>query len=113
MTGYLLDENLPLDPRCTSTLPITHVNDLGVSPTDTAIWNHAKANDLAIVSKDADFSDRIMLAQPPPRIVHLRFGNLRLPAFRDLMGSAWPSIEELAPCHRLVCVYLDRIEAFT
>ena len=36
MTGYLLDENLPLDPGCTSTLPITHVNDLGVSPTDTA-----------------------------------------------------------------------------
>jgi predicted nuclease of predicted toxin-antitoxin system len=83
-----------------------------VSPSDELLWNHARENRLAIVSKDADFSDRIMLTQPPPWVVHLRFGNLSRKEFHALLEKVWPQVESLLPSQKLICVYEDRIESF-
>ncbi|MGB0766262.1 MAG: DUF5615 family PIN-like protein [Phycisphaeraceae bacterium] len=83
MKGFLFDENLPQHLTFDPGHPITHATDLGDSPTDTQLWVHAKSNELAIVSKDADFSDWMMLQSSPPWVVHLRFGNLRLAAFHE------------------------------
>jgi predicted nuclease of predicted toxin-antitoxin system len=66
---------------------------------------------LAIITKDADFSGRIILHTPPPWIVHLRFGNLRRKEFHAVLARAWPQIEALLPAHKLVNVYTDRVEA--
>ena len=93
-------------------MPVTHSSALGASPSDSMLWDHARGHNLAIVTKDADFSDRIMLADPPPWIVHLRFGNLRRIDFHDLIAKMWPHIEALLPSHKLICVYRDRIESF-
>jgi predicted nuclease of predicted toxin-antitoxin system len=82
-----------------------------VSVSDTTLWSHARANQLVIVSKDADFSHRIMLASPPPWVVHLRFGNLRGRDFHALLARLWPSVVGLLPANKLVNVYADRIEA--
>jgi predicted nuclease of predicted toxin-antitoxin system len=109
--GYLLDENLPQNITFTPALPFTHARDLGVSVSDSMLWQHARANQLVIVSKDADFSHRIMLASPPPWVVHLRFGNLRGRDFHGFLARAWPSVEALLPANKLVNVYSDRIEA--
>jgi predicted nuclease of predicted toxin-antitoxin system len=43
--------------------------------TDREIWNYAKANDLTIVTFDADFFDFASLLGHPPKIVWLRIGN--------------------------------------
>jgi predicted nuclease of predicted toxin-antitoxin system len=112
VNGILLDENLPEKLTLSPVLPITHATMLGQASTDTQIWNHARERRLVVVSKDADFSDRIMASSPPPWIVHLRFGNRRLREFRALMEKLWPDIERLLPENKLVCVYEDRIEAF-
>jgi predicted nuclease of predicted toxin-antitoxin system len=85
--------------------------DLAISPTDSLLWEHARAQRLAIVSKDTDFSDRIMLSSPPPWIVRLAFGNLRLRDYHALLARAWPQIEALLPAHKLVIVHANRIEA--
>jgi predicted nuclease of predicted toxin-antitoxin system len=77
MRGWLFDENLPLVPSLRTRLPLTHASDLGSRPTDSQLWAHAQQNDLAIVTKDADFSQRIVLGMAPPRVVHLRVGNER------------------------------------
>ena len=77
MNGFLFDEHLPARIQFTPSLPIIHVSVLGTSPSDTQIWQYAKDNDLAIVTKDADFSDRLMVDLFPPKMVHLRFGNMR------------------------------------
>jgi predicted nuclease of predicted toxin-antitoxin system len=45
------------------------------------LWHYARQHELVIVSKDADFSDRIIMQTPPPWVVHLRFGNLRRKEF--------------------------------
>jgi len=82
----------------------------GRNPNDTQIWEFARRHDLVIVSKDADFSDRIIIHSPPPRVVHLRFGNLRKKDFHALLARRWPQIETLLKTHKMVNVYADRIE---
>ncbi len=66
---------------------------------------------MAIMTKDADFSDRIVVCAPPPWIVHIRFGNLRAKDFHAALLKVWPQIETLIPANKLVNVYADRVEA--
>lgn len=77
MKGFLFDENLPSRITFAPSLPVTFSSVLGPSPSDTQVWDFAEQRELVIVSKDADFSERIILHTPPPWVVHLRFGNLR------------------------------------
>ena len=111
MRGYLFDENLPQVPALQTRLPVTHALELGSRPTDSELWAHARQNDLAIVTKDADFSLRIVLGVPPPRVVHLRVGNMRGRDFAAWMEHVWPQIESAVATHKLVTAYRDRIEA--
>jgi predicted nuclease of predicted toxin-antitoxin system len=67
MNGFLFDENLPSKIQFMPSLPIIHASGLGKSPSDTEIWQYAKDQNLAIVTKDADFSDRLMLDTSPPK----------------------------------------------
>ena len=110
MRGFLFDENLPARLRFSPRLPIVPISKVGRTPSDSQIWEFAGKHDLVIVSKDADFSDRIITSSPPPKVVHLRFGNLRKDEFHDLLARVWPQIETLLKSHKLVNVYLDRLE---
>ena len=111
MRGFLFDENLPRVPSLQASLPVTHALDLGWRPTDSQLWSHAQQHDLAIVSKDADFSQRIVLGAPPPRVIHLRVGNMRGRDFAAWLKRVWPQIESAITTHKLVNAYRDRIEA--
>ena len=111
MRGCLFDENLPRVPSLPTHLPVTHALELGSRPTDSQLWAHAEQNDLAIVTKDADFSQRIVLGTPPPRVIHLRVGNMRGRDFAAWLERIWPRIESTIATHKLVNVYRDRIEA--
>jgi predicted nuclease of predicted toxin-antitoxin system len=111
MKGYLLDENVPSRLRFSPKRPLIRFSAVGRNPSDTQIWEFARKNDLAIVSKDADFSERIMVSSPPPRVVHLRFGNLRSNDYHAFLARRWPQIESLLRTNKLVTVYADRLEA--
>lgn len=113
MNGFLFDQNLPARLTFVPSLSLIHATALGQSPSDSQIWLYAKTHDLVIVTKDADFSGRIILTQPPPRVVHLRFGNLRRADFHSRLAAVWPQILRLLPEHKLINVYTDRIEAVT
>ncbi|WP_420064853.1 DUF5615 family PIN-like protein [Microcystis aeruginosa FACHB-524] len=82
------------------------------SPRDTEIWQYAKDKKLVIVTKDTDFSNQLMLNFFAPKVVHLRFGNIRKREFHQFLAPIWPEVEALVIEHKLVNVYLDRIEAF-
>ena len=112
LNGFLFDENLPRRLIFTPSLSVIFSDALGKSPTDTTLWNYGRDQSLVIVTKDTDFSDRIMQSTPPPWIVHRRFGNLRRKDFHALLAKVWPSIESLLPAHKLICVYRDRVESF-
>ena len=111
MRGFLFDENLPRVPSLPTRLPVAHALDLGSRPTDSQLWTHALRNDLAIVTKDADFSQRIVLVAPPPRVIHLRVGNMRRRDFAAWLERVWPRIDAMIATHKLVNVYRDHIEA--
>jgi predicted nuclease of predicted toxin-antitoxin system len=110
MRGFLFDENLPQVPSLKSVWPIAHARELGARLTDSELWLHAREHDLVIVTKDADFSQRIVLSAPPPRVVHLRVGNMRRSDFELWLRSFWPRLESLVSTHKLVIAYRDRIE---
>lgn len=53
-----------------------HVRDVGLASADDAdVWDYAKRNGLAIISKDADFRQLSFLHGFPPKVVWLRVGN--------------------------------------
>jgi len=110
MNGFLFDENLPTKIRFEISLPIIHVNTLGKGLTDTKLWEYAKQNNLVIISKDADFSNRMIVSKPPPRVIHLRLGNMKKDEFHDFLAKIWPKVEQLIKDNRLVNVYTNRIE---
>jgi predicted nuclease of predicted toxin-antitoxin system len=110
--GFLLDENLPGELTFAHSMPVVHALELGDQLTDSELWHHARSREFVIVTKDADFSDRILVSKPPPWIVHLRFGNMRRKEFHRFLEALWPQVESLLPANKLICVYADRIESF-
>jgi predicted nuclease of predicted toxin-antitoxin system len=111
MNGFLFDENLPHRLRFTPSLPVSHATDVGTQPTDAQLWEYAKQHSLVIVTKDVDFSDRILIAEPPPWIIHLLIGNLRTSEFHSFLAGIWPRVESFLPTNKLIQVYRDHIEA--
>jgi predicted nuclease of predicted toxin-antitoxin system len=112
LKGFVFDENLPARLTFRPSLPVVSSATAGKSVSDELLWKYGREHALVIVSKDADFSNRIMLGAPPPWVVHLRFGNLRRAEYHALLAKMWPRIEALLPDNKLICVYADRIEAF-
>lgn len=111
MKGFLFDENLPTHIQFAPSLPVEHVTDLGASLSDTEVWEYARMNDLVIVTKDADFSERIIASKPPPKVIHLRFGNMPKREFHAFLGTLWPTLEELIKIYKLVNVYRHTVES--
>ena len=110
MTQFLIDANLPYRFSLWHGPGFTHVFDLDDTWTDSKIWSHAREKNLVIVSKDADFSDRIILAEPPPRVIHIRIGNMQMREFHGFIVRAWPQAVALIEAHKLVTIHQHVIE---
>ena len=110
MPRFLIDANLPYRFDIWRGPDFQHVYDLNDAWPDSEIWRHARENDLVIVGKDADFSDRIILSTPPPRVVHLRIGNMKMRELHTFVHRVWPRIVELVETHKLVIVHEQLIE---
>lgn len=74
------------------------------------IWEYAKRHNLTIITKDRDYSDRMLLSNPPPKVIHLRIGNLRMGDFHRFIANNWTEICLLSDTQKLVFVFRDRIE---
>ena len=70
-----------------------------------------KATGLTIISKDSDFSNRMIFNSPPPKVIHIRLGNLRMREFYSALNSVWDEVLELNRDHKLVTIFQNRIEA--
>lgn len=110
MAKYLIDAHLPYYFSLWSGKDYAHVLDLGEKWTDKEIWEYARAHNLTIVSKDADFSDRALLAHPPPRVIHLKFGNMKMNEFYQTISKMWKDICQLSEEYKLIHVFRDRVE---
>ena len=110
MQKFLVDANLPYYFNLWHNKNFIHLNDINDSLPDSEVWNYAKANNLTIVTKDADFSNRIIAAEPPPRVIHLRIGNMKLVAMHALLNKIWKDVELMSGKNKLVTVWKNEIE---
>lgn len=111
MARYLIDANLPRWFSLWSGSDYEFVHDIGATRTDTEIWNYASANGLTIVTKDSDFSDRVLLSGLGPSVIHVRVGNLKIGDLLFYLSDIWPDVCRASDGCRLVQVYRDRIES--
>lgn len=87
-----------------------HVKDINDGWSDFQGWEYAKQKDLVIVSKDADFSDMILLNEPPPRVVHIKLDNMKMNEFYASINKVWDQACKLCGEHKLIRIFKDRIE---
>ena len=111
MKRFLIDANLPTRVPTWQNESFLFVADIDEKWSDSEIWNYSRKNDYTIITKDADFSNRIIIAKPPPRVIHFRIGNMRLRDLIAFIDDKWPSIKRASEAHKLVNVYRDRIES--
>src|SRR5437763_940233 len=111
MAKFLIDANLPYEISSWKNKDFIHLINLNDEWADNEVWEYAKKNQLIIISKDSDFSHRMMVSSPPPKVIHFRMGNLRLRYLQSFINTHWNEIEILSKDHKLVIVYTDQIEA--
>jgi predicted nuclease of predicted toxin-antitoxin system len=109
----LVDENLPVELGRSLGLDAVHATELGLRLTDDQIWDEAKHLGCVLVTKDADFFDRMALIGPPPQVIWARFGNMRRKDVVDLFIRDWPDISRLLSSSDLVEVFINRIEGIS
>jgi len=78
--GILLDENVSARLRGAFDLPVIHVSEWTDGLKDWALRERAQDASLVIVAQDSDFTERMLAQEPPPWVVHVRTGNLRVAA---------------------------------
>ena len=98
MSGFLLDQNLSfrllavLKPRFPDSV---HVGALRLgAASDFDIWDYARREELAILTKDSDFHHLSMLNGHPPKVVWLRVGNVSTTMIAELLVSRMSEIAD-------------------
>ena len=108
---FLVDANLPYLFSLWHNPEFQHVKDLNDELSDSEIWDYAKQHNLTIITKDSDFSNRIIASTPPPKVIHLKIGNMKMNQFHAFITNQWEQIESLSKNHKLVNVYIDKVMA--
>lgn len=110
MAKYLIDVNLPYRFSLWHSEDYIHQKDIDDGWTDSQIWHYAETNKLTIITKDSDFSNRILFKNPPPRVIHIKIGNSTIKELFDTLMPIWDEVLKMSETHRLVNVFRDRIE---
>ncbi|TAE30459.1 MAG: hypothetical protein EAZ91_10445 [Cytophagales bacterium] len=62
---------------------------------DAQISLIALQEDRIVITKDSDFPDAFFLKGPPPRVIHIRLGNIRNRDLLDFLEPRWPLLCDL------------------
>lgn len=110
MARYLIDVNLPYYFSLWRGADYLHLRDLDDRMSDDALWVHAREGAWTIVTKDADFSNRAMVEPPPPRVIHVRLGNMKMREFHHAIARLWPQACILSEQCRIVSIFSDHLQ---
>jgi len=108
--NFLVDANLPSKVPKWEFDNFKFVTDINPNLTDNEIWQLAKKQNLVILSKDSDFTHRILSSVPPPRVVHFKTGNMKLSKFKEFVQNCWDDISKQVEHCKLINVFDDHIE---
>ncbi|HVF96650.1 MAG TPA: DUF5615 family PIN-like protein [Flavisolibacter sp.] len=109
--AYLIDANLPFAAPVWKNENFQFVVKIDPSWDDEEIWKYAKDQKLIIVTKDKDFIVKQITAGIPPKVIHVKFGNLKLKDFITRIHEVWPEVERFIKDYSTVNIYLNKIEA--
>ncbi len=71
-----------------------HVRDVGLKAADDGlVWEHARENELIIVSKDSDLHQRSFVFGYPPKVVWIRLGNCSTRDIEKLLRSNYAEVK--------------------
>jgi predicted nuclease of predicted toxin-antitoxin system len=59
---------------------------------DARVWDYARAQDFAIVSKDTDFRERSFLDGAPPKVIWLDVGSAATAVIIELLQRELPRV---------------------
>jgi predicted nuclease of predicted toxin-antitoxin system len=109
MPVYIIDVNLPYYFSLWNSDDFVFVKDLDDEWKDTEIWNYALDKNLIILTKDADFFDRVMVSKYHPKVIHICFGKTLMKEFFGIMEKIWPQILSLNNQYEVIKDYNDKI----
>lgn len=110
MTKFIIDANLPYYFGLWNSPDYIHVFDIDDTWSDQQIWNYAKQNNLIIVTKDSDFAAKALVQGTPPKVIHIKFGNLKMKYFHEKISANWDDIKNIINENSLINIYFDKIE---
>jgi predicted nuclease of predicted toxin-antitoxin system len=110
MPRYIVDANLPYYFGLWNNNDYIHVKDIDDTLSDEEIWKYAQINDLIIITKDADFSVKVLSGEYFPKVIHIKVGNMKIKQFHEFISKVWGDVEEIIKECSLVNVYPDKIE---
>ncbi|MEO6219328.1 MAG: DUF5615 family PIN-like protein [Ginsengibacter sp.] len=111
MPEFIVDANLPFRIQKWQNNLFVHVVNINPLWDDDEIWDYAKTNNLIIITKDKDFRLKQIIKGFPPKLIHIKFGNLKLHEFENVINICWEQVEKLIKIHSLINIYPDTIEA--
>lgn len=59
----------------------------------------------------ADFSHWVLFNNPPPRVIHIRLGNMKIKTLHQTLANIWDNVLQMSENHKLIRIYSDAIEA--
>jgi predicted nuclease of predicted toxin-antitoxin system len=72
-----------------------HVQSAGLDCAgDDLVWEHARLNGFAIVTKDADYNTLSVLRGSPPKVIWLQVGNCTTAQVEAVFRARFADIEE-------------------
>jgi predicted nuclease of predicted toxin-antitoxin system len=93
----LFDQNLSpkLVKRLADLFPgSSHVQTEGLDcASDDQVWEHARLNGFAIVTKDADYNNLSVMRGSPPKVLWLLLGNCTTAQVEAVFRARFPDIE--------------------
>lgn len=110
MKKYLIDVNLPCRFSLWSSPEFEHIFNINDEMKDCEIWEYAKENNLTIVTKDTDFSELMILNNPPPKVIHIKIGNMKINELHQFLNKHWKDIIQMNNAYKLVRVYRNKLE---
>jgi predicted nuclease of predicted toxin-antitoxin system len=108
---FLIDANLPFRVPAWQNEAFAFVVKINPGWNDDEIWDYAAKKALTIVTKDKDFLVKQAMTGSPPKVVHIKFGNLKLSEFVHRIEGVWPQVEKLLPANNIINIYHNQIEA--
>lgn len=111
VTRILIDENL--SPRLAAALgpEAMHATAIGERMSDVRLWHYAREHGYTILTKDADFFDRLSVEGAPPKVIWVRSGNLPRAELETAIVRQWPVVIQLLENADLIEIHGDRLEA--